>query len=431
LGGNAGSFDLNGQRVDYGSHRLHHACDPAVLADIKSLLGDDLADRTRHGRIRLRGKWLHFPLKPVDLLLRLDRAFAAGAFRDMVTRMVAGRPPEGDTFASVLNANLGSTICEHFYFPYARKIWGRDPKELSGIQARKRVTAGSFKALLKRLTKPPGGGRFYYPRRGYGQITEAYAMASEKLGASILTGWRVSRLHRPASHGQPWRVELSGNGGSNKTLEADHVWSTIPVNLVVRMISPEAPPEVEAATTKTEYRAMILVYLSLDVDQFTTTDAHYFPQADISVTRLSEPKNFFGLREPVGRTTLCAEVPCSREDAIWTASDADLARLVADDMARAGLSLTRPPIGVHVRRLSHAYPIYTMGYEHPLETLDTWLGRLPNFLSYGRQGLFAHDNTHHALYMSYCAVDCLQDGRFDRSRWDEYRKLFATHVVED
>ena len=28
VGGNAGSFELAGVHVDYGSHRLHPACDP-------------------------------------------------------------------------------------------------------------------------------------------------------------------------------------------------------------------------------------------------------------------------------------------------------------------------------------------------------------------------------------------------------------------
>ena len=35
VGGNAGSFELEGFRVDYGSHRLHPACDPEVLQDIQ------------------------------------------------------------------------------------------------------------------------------------------------------------------------------------------------------------------------------------------------------------------------------------------------------------------------------------------------------------------------------------------------------------
>jgi len=46
--------------------------------------------------------------------------------------------------------------------------------------------------------------------------------------------------------------------------------------------------------------------------------------------------------------------------------------------------------------------------------------------------LFAHDNTHHALFMSYSAADCLgPDGRFDRRRWQQYRQRFEGHVVED
>jgi protoporphyrinogen oxidase len=155
VGGNAGSFEQAGQRLDYGSHRLHPACDPEVLADIRALLGEDLLDRPRHGRIRLRGRWIHFPLKPVDLLLRLDPRFAAGTLRDMALKALPRSAAGDDTFASVLLANLGPTICRDFYFPYARKIWGREPEALSGIQARRRVSAGSF-AMCARCCRRAG-----------------------------------------------------------------------------------------------------------------------------------------------------------------------------------------------------------------------------------------------------------------------------------
>jgi protoporphyrinogen oxidase len=430
VGGNAGSFELAGQFVDYGSHRLHSACDPAILEDIKRFLGDDLADRPRHGRIRLRGRWLHFPLKPLDLLLELDYEFGFGAFRDMVARTLRARPPDGETFASVLRANLGPTICEHFYFPYARKIWGRAPEELSGIQAFKRVSAGSFGKLMRRLLRPPGAGRFYYPRRGYGQISEAYADAARRAGADILLGWRVSSLRRPGRAGDRWTVEACRNG-ETRVLEADHVWSTIPIPVAIRMMMPAAPPDVLQAGKAIDYRAMILVYLVLDVDQFTTTDAHYFPEESVCFTRLSEPKNYFGRSEPKGTTVLCAELPCASGDAWWNMADASLGELVVEHMRRCDLPISRPPVGIHVRRLRQAYPIYPLGYEKPLGVLEGWLEELPGFLSYGRQGLFAHDNTHHALYMAYCAVDCLDHGHFDAHKWAEYRQLFATHVVED
>jgi protoporphyrinogen oxidase len=430
LGGNAASFNETGIWLDFGSHRMHSACDPAILADLQRLLGDDMRLRDRHGRIRLRGKWLHFPLKAADLMLELDRSFAAGALRDMVSKTVFGAPDEGDTFASVLRANLGPTICEHFYFPYARKIWGREPEELSGIQARKRVSAGTFAKLLKRLVKAPGDGKFWYFREGYGQISRVLAAEGQRLGADIRMGWKAASLEHVGGGGRPWRVTLS-RGDEKEVLEADHVWSTIPVTVAARMLTPAAPPEVIEATQKIDYRAMVLVYLELDVDQFTPTDAHYFPEANVTVTRLSEPKNYFGLREPAGRTTLCAELPCASDDRIWAMTDAELGAHVAADMERAGLPLPRPPVRVFSRRLRQAYPIYTLGYERWLRAVDDWISAVPDFLSYGRQGLFAHDNTHHALFMANAAVDCLGAGGFDHAKWADYRRIFATHVVED
>lgn len=431
LGGNSGSFVEDGLHLDFGSHRLHSACDPEILKDIQAMLGSDLAHRDRHGRIRLRDKWLHFPLKTTDLMLRLDRAFALGAFTNMLTRTLFGKGDEGDTFASVLRANLGQTICEHFYFPYSRKLWGHEPQELSGIQARKRVSAGSVSKILKRLARPPGAGKFYYPRKGYGQISEVYAEEGEKLGANIMMGWEASKITRQQNGSDGFDIELRNREGDTQLIHADHIWSTIPVTLLSKMMEPAAPREVLQAAEKITYRSMILVYLKLPVEQFTTTDAHYFPEAHIRMTRMSEPKNYFGVPEPEGHTILCAELPCQRGDEFWNMSDEDLGKLILEDMQRAELPMHKP-VSVFTRRLPQAYPIYTMGYEHDLETMDSWVETIPNMLVYGRQGFFAHDNTHHALYMAYSAVDCLEkDGSFNHDRWADYRKIFATHVVED
>jgi protoporphyrinogen oxidase len=428
VGGNAGSFPHNGMWLDFGSHRLHSASEPRILADIQSLLGDDLKHQVRRGRIRLRGRWLKFPLKPADLLLHLDRPFALGIVRDMARKTFLPKRDDGDTFASVLEANLGRTICEHFYFPYARKVWGKEPSQLSGIQARKRVTAGSFGKLLKRLVKSPGEGKFYYPREGFGQISRAYADAARGAGAELLMGWGVEKLTRRADG--KWAVSIR-QGEECRTLDADEVWSTLPLTVAARMMDPGPPQDVLAASSAIEYQAMVLVYLELDTGQFTTTDAHYFPETSVVATRISEPKNYFGVREPADRTTLCAEVPCAVGDRIWNMTDQEIGKVIQGDLARSGIPLPRPPIGVFTRKLRQAYPIYTMGYETALTRLDAWLESVPGFVSYGRQGLFAHDNTHHALFMAYSAVDCLVDGKFDRAAWSDYRKVFATHVVED
>ncbi|WP_413871227.1 NAD(P)-binding protein, partial [Albidovulum sp.] len=82
-GGNSTSFLIDGIWCDYGSHRFHPVADPQVLADVKVLLGPDLLLQPRHGRIRLGGRWIHFPLKLQDALLRLPPAFAASLIADM------------------------------------------------------------------------------------------------------------------------------------------------------------------------------------------------------------------------------------------------------------------------------------------------------------------------------------------------------------
>jgi protoporphyrinogen oxidase len=436
VGGNAGSFEWNGQRLDFGSHRLHPATKPAIMADIRSLLGPDLLDRPRHGRIRLRGRWIHFPLKPVDLLLRLDPGFALGSLRDAANKALGRGLKREDTFADVLLANLGPTICRDFYFPYAKKIWGRDPSELSAIQAKRRVSAGSFGKLVRKVMsavpgfKPPGAGRFYYPTRGFGAIAESYGEAATSRGATLKLGTRLAWLDRPANDHGRWTIGVTGPNG-DETMEADDVWSSIPITVLAACMRGGVPDEVTAAAASLKYRAMILVYLTLDQDQFTEFDAHYFPGADVSITRLSEPKNYSALGVPKGQTTLCFELPCDADDATWKASDEDLGRQVANDLATAGLPLARPPIAVLTRRLRQAYPLYLNGYEKAFATLDGWADTLPSLLTFGRQGLFAHDNTHHALSMAYAAAECLSATGFDRAKWRSYRTEFATHVVED
>jgi len=426
-GGNAGSFELDGMPVDYGSHRLHSACDPKILADLRELLADDLLSPPRRGRIRLQGRWIRFPLRAADLALRLPKAFAFRAAWDAVSKPL--RPaPRTESFATVLEHGLGPAICRDFYFPYARKIWGRPPTELSAAQAHRRVSAGSPAKLLRKLTH--GANRFYYPRRGFGQISEALAGAAERLGADVRYGSRVSGLAVDA--GRVSAVRFEGPDGEAMQLEADRVWSTLPVTLAAKLADPPAPQHVLAAADSLEFRAMILVYLTLDTGRFSPWDAHYFPEESIRITRISEPKNYSQSKQPMGRTILCAELPCAAQDAVWSMPDDELGELVRQDLGKAGLPVRADIVGVVTKRLRFAYPVYSVGFEEAFRTVDDWLGSLEGFLSFGRQGLFAHDNTHHALAMAYAAVECTDEaGAFDRTRWERWRSVFDTYVVED
>lgn len=84
------------------------------------------------------------------------------------------------------------------------------------------------------------------------------------------------------------------------------------------------------------------------------------------------------------------------------------------------------------RRLPQAYPLYTRGYREAFDGVDRWVSALDGLVTFGRQGLFAHDNTHHTMAMAYALVQCLgDDGSFDRAAWVRARRSFEDHVVED
>lgn len=438
VGGNAGSFDLAGLRVDYGSHRLHAACDPEILRDIRDLLGEELVERPRHGRIYLGDRWIHFPLKPVDLCLKVRPGFAWGVGADAV-RKTLGRSQTNcrpESFASVLELGLGRTICRNFYFPYCQKLWGLPPEELSALQAKRRVSADSLGKIARRifsglLRADEGRAKrfFYYPRKGYGQISGRLYDTACQLGAHVMLSTRVQSVKLAGNSVQSVRYE---HDRRTEEIHPDYVWSTIPITVLVQCLEPPAPPAVLEAVNQLDYRAMVLVYLVVEQHRFSEYDAHYFPGPEAPITRLSEPKNYSGAQEPLGRTVLCAELPCAPTDPVWQMEDAALGELVQEALASVGIPIGAPVRQVVTQRIRQAYPVYRRGFEQHFDVIDQWLDGIQGLLTFGRQGLFAHDNTHHALSMAYAAVRCLnRDGQFNRARWREARRVFERHVVED
>jgi len=424
VGGLAASFCVGGIRVDHGSHRLHPSIEPRILREVSTLLGDDLQLRTRNGRIRIEDRWIAFPLRLGDLARNLPPKFALAAARDAALSWT--QTPNEDSFAEVIRASLGSTMSYRFYYPYARKLWGLEPEDISGEQARRRVGALSAAALIKRLTShKKGTGRwFYYPRRGFGQVWERLAEAAVSNGAQLRLGHHVERVRLLGSGFQV----LSSAGGA---VQAHRLWSTIPLPALVRLTDPSPPKEVLAAAGTLSSRSMVLVYLVLPKRPYTPFDAHYLPGPGTPVTRISEPANYRDGDDPSDRTVICAEIPCTAGDVIWGAGDDELAGLVVETLGAVNLPPAVPE-GFEVRRIPAAYPVYRRGYEVAFEMLDAWASSCQGLLTFGRQGLHAHDNSHHALSMAWAATDALQpDGSFDQASWAASRARFESHVVED
>lgn len=422
VGGMAASFEVAGLRVDHGSHRLHTTVQPWLRAELTQLLGSDLQEKRRKGRIALGQQWLKFPLDLVDLARHLPPSFLARVALDTAAGPL--RRPAGDSAGAVIAARLGPTVARNFYTPYLVKLWGTPPEQLSVELADRRVSARSGADVVKKAlrARQPGGGTFLYPRRGFGQISEAIAGAATDAGADLRLGAAVTGLRLGDD-----RVEVAASDGS--VLQAATVMSSLPVSVIARLA--EAPADVVAAGERLRHRAMVLVYLVFDVDRLTDFDAHYFPGLETPVSRLSEPKNFRDGDDPAGLTVLCAEVPCWKGDNTWDASAEDLGQEVLGTLAPLGFQF--PFLAAaEVRRIANCYPVYSGEYARSQAEVEAWADRQDRLLLFGRQGLFATDNTHHVLQTGWDGAAAVRaDGTIDRAAWGPKREAYRSHVVED
>lgn len=427
VGGLASSLEVAGVRVDHGSHRLHPSTPPELLADLQELLRGDLQLRRRNGRVRIADRWVGFPLRAGELASRLPRSLLARVARD--SAMTSLRRPHRDSYADVLRAGLGPALYDAFYGPYARKLWGLPGERISGEQARRRVSAGSPLKVAGRIVRGrPDSGRgqvYYYPRRGFGQIVEALAEAASVAGAEIRLEAEVDRVRIVENE-----VVVTTQDGDSVT--AGHAFSTLPLPVLARITRPAPSLADMESAARLRYRAMLLVYIVHEGGRWTPFDAHSIPGPETPITRISEPANYReSADDPADRSVLCAEIPCSMTDDVWGMDDESLADLVDEALAKTGLPAANR-MHVETRRIGQVYPIYRLGFESDLGAIDMWSRMLRRVVSFGRQGLFVHDNTHHAMQMGYDAVAALRDdGRFDRYAWTAARERFAKHIVED
>jgi protoporphyrinogen oxidase len=423
VGGMAGSFEVAGIRVDFGSHRLHRVLTPRLEQELATLLGDDLQRRERRGRISLQGRWLRFPLRLGDLATHLPKRMVARIALETATGPLRGSG--GDDAGSTIESRLGPTVARTFYVPYLRKLWDAPLEELSSELADRRVSARSGLSVVRKALaarKGEGGAYYVYPRRGFGQISEAVADAAVASGTDLRLGAEVAGVELA-----PDRVAVRLADGT--ALEAATLLSSIPAPALAHLAA--APAPVREAAGRLRHRAMVLVYLVLDADRLTEFDAHYFPELTTPVSRLSEPKNFRDADDPAGVTVVCAEVACWEGDGTWQASDEELGRQVVDTLAPLGFEFP-PVLEVQTRRIPRCYPSYTGTYAADLATIEAWIASEPRAVTFGRQGLFAPDNTHHALEMGWDAADAVRaDGTVDQAAWAARRDAHRSNVVED
>jgi protoporphyrinogen oxidase len=303
-------------------------------------------------------------------------------------------------YASYLLRTAGERGYRLFYEPYARKVWGRPPAEISLTAVQKRISMTGPAAFLKDIVASYVGAKrhrhYYYLTGGIATLPELLAQRLVARGTRVLTDVQVLRVERTGATG---RV-VYRHGGRERSARFDRLVSTIPIDELVRALGLRGRAAAPAA--RLEWTGLRLVYVSIEGEPRVGGESFYFPELCYAFGRVSVPHRFqVRPRLTDGRSCLVCEVPCGDGGRMATVPAPELLELCFAGLRQARLIDGAQRIFADrcmVVDLPKVYPVFKVHWETALAaTLREISARFPAVYSSGRCGFFLHNNIDHAI----------------------------------
>jgi len=433
-GGMAHTFSEGDISYDYGSHRIHPAFCPDGLGLIRELLGEELMLRERRGKLRLGGKYMHYPPDLVDFLRGLGMsATLRGGASFLATRLFSPRD-DGLTpsYETCMTRRTGKVIYDLFYSPYAWKVYGIDPRTISAHASKTRVSLKKPLTIARDLILPKKQEKkyFYYPYRGIGTIAEELQKRFVSSGGQLLTGVTLQSIRTQS--GRVHEVVFRHSGGTI-SVPTDILIPTIPLKNLAGLFKPASPSAVTESARALKWRGIHFLYICLNRDFCCESETHYYPERRYVFGRMSEPKRFSPhMIRAEGKTILCVEVPCNVGDRFWEMGDDELLRHLLDDLRELDLIASEEEIHrIFSKWLPAVYPVYDLPWQDNYEIIYRFLNSIPNLYPIGRGSLFLHDNMDHAIRMGLEAADFIVSHHDKNDAWSEIAATFRHFGVRD
>jgi protoporphyrinogen oxidase len=405
VGGLCRTVHYKGYKFDLGGHRWFTKNED-LNNWFRRLMGDEIVMVDRVSRIYYGGKYFFYPIRFSDIFKRtgpVTIVHAGLAFLWSALRQAVSDKPPGNMRDAYV-AQFGTKLYDMFFRRYSEKVWGLPCEQLSADWVSQRSKGLSIWTLVREALVASREqvtsliDNFMYPRDGYVRIPERMAEDIVAKGNRVMVGSGVSRI---TAHGPNDFEVFYKQADGEKSVRANAVLSTLPLGLLVQMLTPAAPANVVAAAKALVFRDLITVNAIFRKKQVSTDTWLYVQDEDVIFGRLHEPKNWSRAMVPDDEhTSLVLEVFCTRGDAVWQMSDQDIAKRCVQDLAEK-LKFVKPEefVDAAVVRTTHAYPVYDLQYAEKIALIKGWLAGFEGLHIVGRGGTFRYNNADHSVEM--------------------------------
>lgn len=434
IGGMSSTFTYKNYQLDYGPHKIFTVMDH-IMQEILNLFPAELLSIKKRSHIRLRGKYLSYPVSMKDVFtsIGIGTGISCGAGYASSKIKAILVPSEDISYEDWVVNRFGKPTYELVLGPYARKIWG-NPRELSKDLAETRIAMPTLMEMVKQMllgkkkdSPTINAEHFYYPLQGFIEISRKMTNRIREHGGEIQLGKTLASLSTDTNY-QISSITFADNSTCNLYTD-DVVVSTVPLSELIAALGTQVNDNIRKAVLELKTRPLILLYIVFNRERITNDNWLFFPEGIYRFNRVFEQKGFNLSMIPTDKTVLCLEITCDRDDPLWSAGDEEVYLACEDGLREAGL-LDEEIEEYFTRRLLDAYPIYDLHYKENLSQVMDFLDTIPNLYSIGRQGCFSYAGMADCMDMGLTTA-CFINNNRQREEWKQMRQRFYEYVVID
>ncbi len=417
VGGISRTAQYKGYRFDIGGHRFFTKITP-VDELWHEILGPEFIQVPRLSRIHYGGKYFDYPLKAGNALRGLGIWKAILMVTSYLWSHIRPYPVE-DNLEQWVSNRFGKRLYRTFFKTYTEKVWGIPCTEIRAEWAAQRIQGLSLaKAILNAASLQKRSdsiktliNEFQYPRLGPGQMWETATERVRAMGCKVLLRHDVTKIE--TQNGAVTAVHARTPNGDVR-FGTQHVISTMPIRHLVRALDPAVPAAIRTSGEGLNYRDFLTVALIIDQEKLFPDNWIYIHSPGVKVGRIQNFNNWSRAMVPeAGKTCLGLEYFCFEGDGMWTMPDADLVKLAARELGELGLADATKVVDGTVVRMPKAYPVYDADYRAHLNVVRSWIDRIPNLHTVGRNGMHKYNNQDHSMLTAMMTVANMRGAEHD------------------
>ena len=433
IGGLAGSIIKSGGIFDFGAHAF--VLDEKMKKDFYQIIPErELNIFQKDVKIKFGRKYYQYPLDGINILLNLNPAVTALCFCNYVIsklKMIFNTPFDDSAEAWIIN-RFGKTLYKIYFEKYTEKVWGLHPRLISPSFIAEGIPLLNLRETIKNTVneaatlilnrpkpaKPSYDTQLYYPKRGLLFFFEQLANKVSSNKGTIFLNSQITNVHLDGCAVKAISIKTDGR---IETIGTDYVVSTIPLNELIKLITPEPDNGILKTAILLKFRALIFVNLIIKKTEVFDTQWIYFRNSIFN--RVAEVNKFSKELFAEGLTGLCAEITCEKDDEIWNSDENKLVNRVVKELEQEGFIKRSDVKDACIVRKEHGYPVADLNYKESQKILFNYIGGIENLFVTGRQGLFRYLQMDQCLKMGFTVAKHILSGK-SKNNYSTYPKEY-------